>query len=75
VFSYIKTLGVLICLCSATVSAKDISGADNLQLKSLMDAHWAYTLEENPTLATAAGVNDYNHWRFMNSNALATKEK
>ena len=60
-FSYIKTLGVLICLCSATVSAKDISGADNLQLKSLMDAHWAYTLEENPTLATAAGVNDYNH--------------
>jgi len=30
-------------------------------LKSLMDAHWAYTLEENPTLATAAGVNDYNH--------------
>ncbi|HIL62076.1 MAG TPA: DUF885 domain-containing protein [Porticoccaceae bacterium] len=26
-----------------------------------MDAHWAYTLEENPTLATAAGVNDYNH--------------
>jgi len=51
----------LICLCSATVSAKDISGADNLQLKSLMDAHWAYTLEENPTLATAAGVNDYNH--------------
>jgi uncharacterized protein (DUF885 family) len=61
VFSYIKTLGVLICLCSATVSAKDISGADNLQLKSLMDAHWAYTLEENPTLATAAGVNDYNH--------------
>jgi uncharacterized protein (DUF885 family) len=61
VFSYIKTLGVLICLCSATVSAQDISGADNLQLKSLMDAHWAYTLEENPTLATAAGVNDYNH--------------
>ncbi|MFP6825197.1 MAG: DUF885 family protein [Pseudohongiellaceae bacterium] len=60
-FSYIKTLGVLICLCSATVSAQDISGADNLQLKSLMDAHWAYTLEENPTLATAAGVNDYNH--------------
>ena len=51
----------MICLCSATVSAKDISGADNLQLKSLMDAHWAYTLEENPTLATAAGVNDYNH--------------
>ena len=60
-FSYIKPLGVLICLCSATVSAKDISGADNLQLKSLMDAHWVYTLEENPTLATAAGVNDYNH--------------
>ncbi len=31
------------------------------QLQTLMDDYWSYRLSENPTLATSAGIADYNH--------------
>ncbi len=33
----------------------------NQSLTSLMDEYWAYRLSESPTLATSAGISDYNH--------------
>ncbi|MCH7817341.1 MAG: DUF885 domain-containing protein [Proteobacteria bacterium] len=61
--SYLKSITLALCLFSVTAAAQDGASttAADTQLQSLMDAHWAYTLEENPILATAAGVNDYNH--------------
>lgn len=33
----------------------------NQSLTALMDEYWAYRLSESPTLATSAGISDYNH--------------
>ena len=57
--NYLKIIAATLWLFSATTVAQDDTA--NSELQSLMDAHWAYTLQEHPTLATAAGVNDYNH--------------
>lgn len=35
--------------------------AADLALQSLMDEYWSYRLQESPTLATRAGINDFNH--------------
>ncbi|MCZ6879893.1 MAG: DUF885 domain-containing protein, partial [Gammaproteobacteria bacterium] len=31
------------------------------RLQTIIDEHWAYSLSENPLMATQAGVSDYNH--------------
>jgi uncharacterized protein (DUF885 family) len=33
----------------------------NSQLQTLMEDYWSYRLQESPTLATRAGITDYNH--------------
>ena len=53
----------VLCLLAFNALGQDVS-TENLatsQLQSLMDSYWSYRLVENPTLATAAGMNDYNH--------------
>ncbi len=60
---YLKTFALVLCVFP-TVAIAQGSPTDSVadtRLQSLMDAHWTYTLQENPTLATASGVNDYNH--------------
>lgn len=60
---YLKTF-VLVLWAFPPVAIAQGNSTDSVadtRLQSLMDAHWTYTLEENPTLATASGVNDYNH--------------
>lgn len=60
---------ILICLIGAACSAPDNTDADasatsgasaEEQLNALIDEHWQFVLEENPTAATAVGVGDYN---------------
>lgn len=34
--------------------------ADGNALQSIIDAHWAYTLEQRPVLATSLGIRDYD---------------
>ena len=53
----------VLCLLAFNALGQDVS-TENLatsQLQSLMDSYWSYRLAESPTLATAAGINDYNH--------------
>ena len=53
----------MLCLLAFNALGQDVS-TENLatsQLQSLMDSYWSYRLAESPTLATAAGINDYNH--------------
>lgn len=50
---------VALCICSMVQLASAQSPA--IQLTELMDSYWAYRLQENPTLATSAGISDYNH--------------
>ena len=49
---------VLLLLCSAQLG---FSQTAEQQLQSLMDGYWNYRLQENPTLATGAGISDFNH--------------
>ncbi|MGE4631260.1 MAG: hypothetical protein AAEC86_12545, partial [Pseudohongiellaceae bacterium] len=53
----------VLCLLAFNALAQDasIGNAATSRLQSLMDIYWSYRLEENPTLATAAGMKDYNH--------------
>ena len=53
----------VLCLLAFNALGQDAS-TENLatsRLQSLMDIYWSYRLAESPTLATAAGMNDYNH--------------
>ena len=53
----------VLCLLAFNAQGQDAS-TENLatsRLQSLMDIYWSYRLAESPTLATAAGMNDYNH--------------
>ena len=53
----------VLCLLAFNAQGQDAS-TENLatsRLQSLMDIYWRYRLAESPTLATAAGMNDYNH--------------
>jgi len=53
----------VLCLLAFNALGQEVS-TENLatsQLQSLMDSYWSYRLAESPTLATAAGINDYNH--------------
>ncbi len=57
------TITTVFCLLAFNALGQDAS-TENLatsQLQPLMDSYWSYRLVENPTLATAAGMNDYNH--------------
>ena len=49
---------VLLLLCSAQLGFTQTA---EQQLQSLMDGYWNYRLQENPTLATGAGISDFNH--------------
>lgn len=62
--SYLKLASVLLCLLYLNVFSVSTWAQDNVadnELQSLMDAHWAFSLQESPTLATSTGVNDFNH--------------
>ena len=53
----------VLCLLAFNAQGQDAS-TENLatsRLQSLMDIYWSYRLAESSTLATAAGMNDYNH--------------
>ncbi|MED6333230.1 MAG: DUF885 family protein [Pseudomonadota bacterium] len=53
----------VLCLLAFNAQGQDAS-TENLatsRLQSLMDIYWSYRLAESPTLATATGMNDYNH--------------
>ena len=53
----------VLCLLAFNAQGQDAS-TENLatsRLQSLMDIYWRYRLAESPTLATATGMNDYNH--------------
>jgi len=47
----------LMGLLSSPAGAQSVEN----ELQTLMDDYWAYRLQENPTLATRAGINDFNH--------------
>ena len=56
-------IATVLCLLAFNALGQDAS-TENLatsRLQSLMDIYWSYRLAESPTLATAAGMNDYNH--------------
>ena len=58
----IKITAVL-CLLAFNVLGQNVSTENpaTSRLQSLMDNYWSYRLAESPTLATAAGMKDYNH--------------
>ncbi len=45
----------------ALISTQTFAQSDTRQLEELMADYWSYTLQESPTLATRAGINDFNH--------------
>ena len=56
-------IATVLCLLAFNALGQDAS-TENLatsRLQSLVDIYWNYRLAESPTLATAAGMNDYNH--------------
>lgn len=56
-------IATVLCLLAFNALGQDAS-TENLatsRLQSLMNIYWNYRLAESPTLATAAGMNDYNH--------------
>ena len=56
-------IATVLCLLAFNALSQDAS-TENLatsRLQSLVDIYWNYRLAESPTLATAAGMNDYNH--------------
>tara|TARA_B100000029_G_scaffold174176_1_gene170950 strand:- start:2249 stop:4003 length:1755 start_codon:yes stop_codon:yes gene_type:complete len=48
-------------LVVALISTQTFAQSDTRQLEELMADYWSYTLQESPTLATRAGINDFNH--------------
>ena len=48
-------------LVVALISSQTFAQSDTRQLEELMADYWSYTLQESPTLATRAGINDFNH--------------
>lgn len=54
-------IGAAVCLFIALLSQAVYAKEDaNHQFETLMEAHWAATLEQNPTFATSTGVRDYD---------------
>ncbi|MCZ6763097.1 MAG: DUF885 domain-containing protein [Gammaproteobacteria bacterium] len=54
---------ILIIALAACTPAPETSPAMTAEsrLQTIIDEHWAYSLSENPLMATQAGVSDYNH--------------
>ncbi len=54
---------ILIIALAACTPVPDTSPTDAAEsrLQTIIDEHWAYSLSENPLMATQAGVSDYNH--------------
>ena len=52
----------LVLILTLLVGAGHAAAQNSHQsLTALMDEYWAYRLSESPTLATSAGISDYNH--------------
>lgn len=54
---------ILIIALAACTPAPETSPAMTAEsrLQTIIDEHWAFSLRENPLMATQAGVSDYNH--------------
>ena len=56
-----RSFSLFLLLVVALNSIQTFAQSDRRQLEELLADYWSYTLQESPTLATRAGVNDFNH--------------
>ena len=56
-----RSFSLFFLLVVALNSIQTFAQSDRRQLEELLADYWSYTLQESPTLATRAGVNDFNH--------------
>ena len=56
-----RSFSLFLLLVVALNSIQTFAQPDRRQLEELLADYWSYTLQESPTLATRAGVNDFNH--------------
>ena len=56
-----RSFSLFLLLVVALNSIQTFAQSDRRQLEELLADYWSYTLQEIPTLATRAGVNDFNH--------------
>ena len=56
-----RSFSLFLLLVVALISIQTFAQSDRRQLEELLADYWSYTLQESPTLATRAGVNDFNH--------------
>lgn len=60
-FSSPKLWTVFVLLSQILVVSESMAQSADVQLQRMMEAYWSYRLQESPTLATSAGLDDFNH--------------
>ncbi|MCH8895057.1 MAG: DUF885 domain-containing protein [Proteobacteria bacterium] len=60
-FSGIAVISIVALAACTPVPDTSPTNAAESRLQTIIDEHWAYSLRENPLMATQAGVADYNH--------------
>ena len=60
-FSGISVILIIALAACTPVPDTSPTNAAETRLQRIIDEHWAYSLRENPLMATQAGVSDYNH--------------